>query len=82
MAWNYRVLAFKDKKSGEVELQISDVYYDYFGKPYVYGKFYAASTDGIEGLKWILDRQREALDKPILWGDERFPQEFNENEKL
>lgn len=82
MPWNYRVLAFEDKKSKEVELRIAEVYYvdGACTKPNAYGDANPVSTEGLEGLKWLLDRQKEALEKPILWGDERFPNEYSEKE--
>lgn len=77
MSWNYRVLAFVHKD--EVALQICEVYYDTDGKPngYADGKT-VISTEGIKGLKWVLSRHKEAISKPILYGGERFPEEYIE----
>jgi hypothetical protein len=76
MNWNYRVMEFIDS-DGERYREIREVYYAVDGKPNAYSAVAATvmsnDVDGGEdsqgrklGLAWVLDRMREALDKPIL----------------
>lgn len=87
MGWNHRVLATKEVHlNGESEMvfSIHEVYYDKNGIPDGYTKNpISISTDSVSGLKWTLARIKECLDKPVLWGDERFPEEYvpNTNDK-
>ncbi len=75
MTWNYRVLAFPYKE--EVVFQICEVYYNEKGEPKSYVKDKSLSTtEGIKGLKWIIERHKEAIKKPILFGDDKFPLEY------
>ncbi len=77
MSWNYRVLAFVQED--ETVLQICEVYYDDENKPNGYtDKNTIISLEGKEGLKWMLSKYREALKKPILYGGDKFPQEYTE----
>ncbi len=68
--WNYRVIEFVDPKEGQWRA-IHEVYYDDNGKPEGYTAIPAqllAFHDSGESrdLRWILDRMREALDRPVL----------------
>ena len=75
--WNYRVLAFVSDVDDEVVFQICEVHYDVDGNKMGYTDGPTTlSSEGIKGLKWILARQREALNKPILYGGDKFPQEY------
>lgn len=70
MSWNYRVIEFVDE-AGEPWRAIHEVHYDPEGNPNGYGEEPAAvtSTDDAgtnASLSWVLDRMREALDKPVL----------------
>lgn len=64
--WNYRVMKFVDA-DGEPWHEIREVYYT-DEKPTAYSGKAAdvSSVENIIGLKWVLDRMREALDKPVL----------------
>lgn len=73
MSWNYRVIyhpAPEGNERGEDWLGIHEVYYatDTDDHPLSYSTEHVGvmSTDGVGGLGWVLDRMREALNKPIL----------------
>jgi hypothetical protein len=76
MSWNYRVLVFGETGYESI-YRICEVYYDKNNNPtgYIEEKL-PQSTEGISGLKWYLEKQLEALEKPILHGGEKFPQEY------
>ena len=79
MSWNYRILAFEEKEE-EVVLKICEVYYDENNTPNGYGEpNIMITTEGKEGLKWILSKCQEALEKPIIYGETKFPQEYIEH---
>ena len=75
MSWNYRVLAYEVGKN--VVFKIHEVYYNEDGTP-------DASTvesckmeiEDATDFRFMLIRMLECLDKPILWGDGRFPEEY------
>ena len=75
MGWNYRVLAYEVGK--HVVFKIHEVYYNEDGTP-------DASTiesckmeiENATDFRFMLIRMLECLDKPILWGDSRFPEEY------
>ena len=75
MGWNYRVLAYEVGKN--VVFKIHEVYYNVDGSP-------DASTvesckmeiEDATDFRFMLIRMLECLDKPILWGDGRFPEEY------
>jgi hypothetical protein len=75
MGWNYRVLAYEVGKN--VVFKIHEVYYNEDGTP-------DASTvesckmeiEDATDFRFMLIRMLECLDKPILWGDGRFPEEY------
>jgi hypothetical protein len=75
MGWNYRVLAFEVGKN--VLFKIHEVYYNEDGTP-------DASTvesckmeiEDATDFRFMLIRMLDCLDKPILWGDGRFPEEY------
>lgn len=77
MSWNYRILAFEQED--ETVLQICEVYYNDENIPDGYtDKNTVISTEGKEGLRWVLSKYREALKKPILYGGDKFPSEYKE----
>ena len=81
MSWNYRVIYHHEEQPGESWHGIHEVYYaeDNDDHPVSYKTDHIGvmSTEGIEGLGWVLDRMREALAKPVLTpGD--FPKPENE----
>lgn len=70
MSWNYRVIEFVDP-DGEPWRAIHEVHYDDAGKPSSYSEDAAIvmSSDGkgdVKELGWVLDRMREALEKPVM----------------
>jgi len=79
--WNHRVLVTTDKH-GETYFNIHEVYYNketskpdgYTANPITIG------SDSIDGLRWTIDKIKESLEKPILWGDDKFPNECNINQ--
>ena len=71
MGWNHRVLAHKD--GDEMYFQIHEVYYDKDGKPDSYtANGVGVGAESLDGIKWVLDKMKECLDKPIL-SVENFP---------
>jgi hypothetical protein len=71
MGWNHRVLAHKD--GDEMYFQIHEVYYDKDGKPDSYtANGVSVGHESLDGIKWVLDKMKECLDKPIL-SVENFP---------
>ena len=72
--WNTRVLAIEN--DGEVEFGVFEVYYE-GDMPISYTEN-APGCFGIDLQDLILDinKKREALEKPILWYGERFPEEY------
>lgn len=70
MSWNYRVIEFVDEQ-GYPWRAIHEVHYDDAGKPVSYTEDAASviSSDGAginAPLAWVLEKMREALDKPVL----------------
>lgn len=65
--WNYRVMKFVDE-DGEPYCQIHEVYYDKEGHPngYTENPVSVFSTEGIDGLDWVLGKMTEALKKAVL----------------
>ena len=80
MSWNHRLLAHEHK--GEIYLRFHEVHYDENGKPI--GCTYNPIPVGGESVKscrWTLNRMKEALQKPILWYGDRFPEEYQPNQE-
>lgn len=74
--WNHRLIAHED--GDDIFYQIHEVYYNKDGFPESYTeKGVSVGGNTIEGINWVLDRMRECIDKPILWANEKFPDEFN-----
>lgn len=70
--WNYRVLAFPDGTA--TFFQIHEVHYE-DGVPCAYGEPHACvGGENMVELYETLDRMREAVAKPALWGGDRFPE--------
>ncbi len=71
MSWNYRVIEFVCPMSNETWQAIHEVFYDEHGMPESYGEDPASVTSSDSNgnqadLGWVLDKMREALDKPVL----------------
>lgn len=81
MSWNLRVIVTEEPVIGgddELEYALHEVYYSE-GVPNGLTKNpIRVSGESLEALKWYVDKMKLALEKPILWGDHRFPQEFKE----
>jgi hypothetical protein len=82
--WNHRVLRFEERKYGMEDnyYALHEVYYNEDGKPNGYAQ--GAETlvsETVEGIKWYLDQFNKALEKPILWGGDKFPQEYKEEKE-
>ena len=79
MGWNYRVMrhSSRNEKTGEEEvwLGIHEVYYrdddvddltvDVNETGYTVEPV-RVTADDVEGLRWVLEKMSEALDKPVL----------------
>ena len=70
MGWDYRVIEFVDPDSGPW-FAIHEVFYDDAGIPNSYTEAPARVVSCDDGgndkpLVWVIDRMREALDKPVL----------------
>ena len=75
MGWNHRILAHKD--GDEMYFQIHEVYYDKDGKPDGYtANAVSVGAESLDGIKWVLDKMKECVNKPILLADD-FPNEHN-----
>lgn len=74
MSWNYRILA--KEENGELYYNVHEVYYEN-GLPRGYSAN-AANVCGetVKGLKWAINRMKEATNKPVLWYGDKFPQEL------
>lgn len=71
MKWNYRVLEFVDPANDEPWQAIHEVYYDADGLPESYSEGPAVVMSHDAGnnkadLGLVLDKMREALEKPAL----------------
>jgi predicted RNase H-like HicB family nuclease len=76
MSWNYRVIKIYDP-TVEQWLEIHETQYDDAGNPQSYSRKVdkhagEVGSETVDGLRWVLDRMREALDKPILTAED-FP---------
>jgi len=75
MSWNYRLLAFENED--ETYFQIHEVYYNDRGAPNGYTENpVPVYGESIKGVKWVIDEMKKALEKPTLWGGDKFPQEY------
>ena len=85
MSWNHRVIVTEHKLSnGEIEtyFQIHEVYYDEDGKPNsCTANPITVGGDSPESLEWTIDKIRECLRKPFLWGDEKFPEIYRRDDE-
>lgn len=74
MGWNYRILA--REYNGDVYLQIHEVYYNKNNEPHAYSASpVPIGADDLKGIKWALNKMLACQNKPILWADDKFPQE-------
>lgn len=74
MSWNHRVLAFEGPLD-EVVFQIHEVYYYPDNTLRSYTESPAIVLSGsIKGIRWTLNQFKKALEKPVIWGGEKFPE--------
>ena len=73
--WNHRVLAYQ--VDDEMYFEISEVHYNERGVANCHSDAASIGSENLKGLSWTLNRMKECLKKPILWGDHRFPQEYS-----
>jgi hypothetical protein len=73
VGWNYRVIEFVDPHTEEPWRGIFEVYYDDEGRPNGYLEepsdvvsYDSGGNEAPGGLAWVLDRMREALERPVL----------------
>ena len=80
MGWNHRVLAKEfifENGEKEIYFDIHEVYYDADGKPDGYTKNpILVGGENIKDIKWTLNKMKECLKKPILWGNDKFPEVY------
>lgn len=80
MSWNYRVMAQTQSLPGAepyMYFTIHEVYYNDQDKPNGYSEnAIAPSGESPEELGWTLRKMREAIEKPVLWYGDRFPEEY------
>ena len=77
--WNHRVLV--QKEGDDLCFTIHEVYYDDDGRPDGYTeRGIEVSAETIEALRQELKHMEECLQKPMLWGDEKFPEEWKQSE--
>jgi hypothetical protein len=64
--WNHRVI--QRDYDGETFHEIVEAYYDDEGNMngYTQDAIAPVSEEGVEGLRWVLQRMLEALDKPVI----------------
>lgn len=75
MSWNHRILAHEIK--GEIYFQLHEVLYN-DDIPYTYTvNPITVGSESLKGIKWTLNKMKEAVKKPILWAGEKFPNECN-----
>jgi len=74
--WNYRVIKFVEDK--EEWFEISEVYYNAFGKPEAYCRATVGEGD-MDALKETLNRMMDCENKPILKSTEFAKRKTNEN---
>lgn len=80
MSWNYRLMATPDGNEG-MWFEIHEVYYDEEGKPKNYTTIPAEiSGNNIDDIMFSLNAMKEAVNRPILWMEENFPEEFDYDE--
>jgi hypothetical protein len=70
MSWNHRIMrrAYKcPHGEPEYEYGVYEVYYNEAGEPSSWSdEPRTACADDMDGMKWVLEKQLEALGKPVL----------------
>ena len=79
MGWNHRIMA--TEYNGEVYFNIHEVYYDENGTPSGYTENpISVGGESVKSIRWTLNKMKECLKKPILYGDDRFPLEYTQDQ--
>lgn len=65
MHWNHRVVDMTDENGGDPLFEIREVYYNDKGLPTGHGEP-SVMSESMEGLNWVLDQMKAALDQPVL----------------
>lgn len=73
--WNHRLMA--EQTDEEIYLSIHEVHYDKNEIPVGYTeKPISVSAETVDGVKWVLEKMIDCLQKPILWAGDKWPQEY------
>lgn len=77
MSWNYRVMA-KKYPNNVIEFDIYEVYYNDKGVPDAcsMNPVTPGGYDDVNEVKGTLELMMKAVNKPILWYGDDFPQEY------
>lgn len=80
--WNFRILAFIDKRRPEkIYFECRTVYYT----DNVPTSFCEEGTTlygmNKKSLRWQFNAMKEAMTKPILWGGDKFPKKYKRLKK-
>lgn len=74
--WNYRIMA-KLQSNGQYELNIHEVHYNKEGIPDSYtARPVGPRGDKVSDIRFVLNKMIHALDKPILYDGNKFPEIF------
>jgi hypothetical protein len=65
MYWNHRVVDMSAENDGEPLFAIREVHYEDNGMPTGHGEP-SVMSESMEGLNWVLDQMKAALDQPVL----------------
>jgi len=76
MHWNHRVVDMSAENEGDPLFAVREVYYEENGMPSGHHEPYLVS-ETMDGLKWVLDQIKTALDQPVLK-----PEDFNNPTEL
>ena len=65
--------------SGDIYLDMHVVHYRKNGKPKAYTvEPVTVGGEDIDSIKWVLDKMRIALEKPVIWHGEKWPKEYKD----
>ena len=74
-SWNHRVVVMTEENDGDPLFEVREVFYNDDGVPIGHGEP-SVMSDTMEGLSWVIDQMKKALDQPVLK-----PQDFIENKR-
>ena len=77
--WNYRLIAVP--KKGYDTFEIHEVYYE-SDKPRSMTRDPLVINGSVKEIAWKLSKMWSAFNKPILWGDKRFPEEYSDTRPI